>query len=118
MVSFHPHDFNFMPGIRELADIRKKLPVLFGEPPEIEITEDVSEENEALELRGLQKLQRIPGAAYPRADKNLAGKMLRKIEDTEKRHFIHFLLKPRRILGFAVQRTLRAAQRYLSASGG
>lgn len=68
MVSFHPDHFNVMLGIRELADIRKKLPVLFGEPPEIEVCEDVSKKDKALELRGLQKLQRIPGAAYLRAE--------------------------------------------------
>jgi len=68
MVSFHPDDFNVMFGVRELADVRKKLPMLFGEPPEIEVREDVSQENEALELRGLQKLERIPGAAYLRAE--------------------------------------------------
>ena len=68
VVSFHPDDFNVMLGIRELADVRQKFPMLFGEPPEIEVREDVSQEDEALELRGLQKLQRIPRAAYFRAE--------------------------------------------------
>src|SRR5262249_25378356 len=68
VVSFHPDHFNVMLGIGELADVRKKLPMLFGEPPEIEVRENVSQENEAFELRALQKLQRIPRAAYLRAE--------------------------------------------------
>jgi hypothetical protein len=63
VVSFHPHDFDLALRIRKLADIREKVPVLFLEPAEVEIAEDIAEKDQALEAGISQKLQRLGCAA-------------------------------------------------------
>src|ERR1051326_5200955 len=45
MISFNPHHFNIAFGIRQLANVAEKLPVIFGEPSEIQVGKDVAEQN-------------------------------------------------------------------------
>src|SRR5258708_37517254 len=42
VVAFHPHHFNLMPWVGELPDVSQKLPMLFSEPAEVQVTEDVA----------------------------------------------------------------------------
>ena len=49
VVALDPHDFNVALGVRELADIAEKLPVLFGQPGKVEIGEDIAKKNQPLE---------------------------------------------------------------------
>ncbi len=49
MVALDPNDFNIPLGVRELADIAEKLPVLFGQPGKVEVGEDVAKKNQPLE---------------------------------------------------------------------
>jgi hypothetical protein len=50
MVAFHPHHLDAVLGVRQLADVTEKLPVLFGQPAKIQVGEDVAEEDQAAEL--------------------------------------------------------------------
>jgi hypothetical protein len=66
MVAFHPDDFNFMPGIGELADIAEKFPVLFGQAAEVQVGKDIAQQDKPLETERLQKRQRVGCPAYIR----------------------------------------------------
>jgi len=41
MVAFHPNHLDIAPGIRELADVAKKLPVFFFQTTKVQIAENV-----------------------------------------------------------------------------
>ena len=45
MIALHPHDFDVALGIRQLADVAEKLPVVFGEAGKIKVGENVTQEN-------------------------------------------------------------------------
>ena len=67
VVSFHPDNLDAAPRIRELSYVAEKLPVLFFQPPEIQIAEYVAEENKAAEGIGFKHLQRGLSTADLRA---------------------------------------------------
>jgi hypothetical protein len=54
VISFHPDHFNVAFGIRELADVAQKLPVIFRQAGEIEIGEDIAQKDQPLESAILQ----------------------------------------------------------------
>ncbi len=43
VVTFYPHHFNLVPRIGEFPDVPQELPLLFGKPPEVQVTEDVAQ---------------------------------------------------------------------------
>ena len=45
MIAFHPYNLDIPFGIRELADVAKKLPVIFCEPGKIKVSENVAEKD-------------------------------------------------------------------------
>jgi hypothetical protein len=65
VIAFDPDDFDVALGIRELANVSQKLPVIFGEAGEIEVGEDVTEQDQALEAgfleyaRGFARVARV-----------------------------------------------------------
>ena len=65
VIAFHPHDFDVALGIRKLANIAQELPVVFGEPGEIEVGKNVAQQNEPLEAillehaRSLARMTRL-----------------------------------------------------------
>jgi len=67
VIAFHPHYFHSVLGVGKLADVAEKLPVLLGQTPEVEVGKDVTQQDQPLELDGLQKLQGIPRPADVRA---------------------------------------------------
>jgi hypothetical protein len=48
VIAFHPHDFDIALGIRQLADVAEKLPVVFGQAGEVKIGENVAQQNQPL----------------------------------------------------------------------
>src|SRR5579884_4079620 len=67
VVSLDPDNFHVAFGIRQLADVGQKVPVLFLQAPEVEVAEDIAEKNEPAEGDSLQHPDRIPGARKLRA---------------------------------------------------
>ena len=65
--TIHPDNLDAAPRIRELSYVAEKLPVLFFQPPEIQIAEYVAEENKAAEGIGFKHLQRGLSTADLRA---------------------------------------------------
>lgn len=61
VIAFHPDHFDMTLGIRQLADQAKKFPVLFGEPREIQVGEDVAQQNQAVETIFFQDKGRFAG---------------------------------------------------------
>jgi hypothetical protein len=59
VIALDPDDFNVSLGIRELADIAQKLPVVFGEPGKIEVGEDVAQQDQPLEAILLEHARRL-----------------------------------------------------------
>ncbi len=59
VVAFDPNDFNPAFWIRQLANVRKKSPVVFLQPTEIQITEDVAQENQPAEALAFQHVERV-----------------------------------------------------------
>ena len=49
VIALDPNDLNVALGIRELADVAKKLPVLLGEAGKVEIGKNVAQQNQPLE---------------------------------------------------------------------
>src|SRR5579863_3052803 len=68
VVAFDPNDFDLALGVGEFANVSKKLPVFFFEAAEIEVGENVAEQDEAIEGRGLEQAQCRLGAADFRAE--------------------------------------------------
>jgi hypothetical protein len=64
MVSFHPHHFDPVFRIGEIADITEKLPVLLGQAAEVQVGKNIAQQNQPFELERLQKVQRVSRAAY------------------------------------------------------
>src|SRR5438046_4197366 len=58
MIPLNPHHFNFSFGIRQLANVTEKFPVIFGEPSEIQIRKNITERSEehTSELQSLTNL--------------------------------------------------------------
>ncbi len=48
VIALHPNHFDLALGIRKLANISQKLPVLFCEAGEVQVGEDVAQKNEPL----------------------------------------------------------------------
>lgn len=63
MIAFHPYNFHSAFRIGKLSDVAEKLPVLFLQPAEIEVTKDVTEQNEAAKRDFLQHPESRLGAA-------------------------------------------------------
>lgn len=57
MVSLHPDHVHLPLWVRQLPDVREKVPVFPLQPPEIEVAEDVAEQDEPMETERLQQLQ-------------------------------------------------------------
>jgi hypothetical protein len=55
VVPFHPNYFFAALRIRELANIAQEVPVMFLQACEIQVTEDVAKQDEALELKRFQE---------------------------------------------------------------
>ena len=68
VIAFHPHHFDIALGIRELADVAEKLPVLFGEAGEIKVGENVTEKNQTVEDIFLEHASGFPRMARLRAE--------------------------------------------------
>src|ERR1700688_2412891 len=49
VIALDPHHLNVTLGIRELADVAEKLPVLFSEAGEIKIGKNIAQQNQPLE---------------------------------------------------------------------
>jgi hypothetical protein len=63
MVAFHPDHLHVVFGIRKLADISQKSPVLLGEAAKIEVGKNIAQKDQPPELNRLQKLKRVRGPA-------------------------------------------------------
>src|SRR5215469_15020682 len=63
VVAFHPNHFNVVLGVRKLADIAQELPVLLGQPAEVQVGKDVTQQDQPAELNRLQKLHSISSPA-------------------------------------------------------
>lgn len=50
MVPFHPDYFHIMFGVGQLADVSQKLPMLFGQPAEIQIGKHVAQQNQPTKM--------------------------------------------------------------------
>jgi len=61
VIPFHPHHLDPPLGVRQLADIGKKPPVLLLEPAEIQVAENVAQQDEPAERKPLQHFQRLGG---------------------------------------------------------
>src|ERR1700722_8041955 len=68
VIALHPDHFDMTLGIRQFADEAEELPVLFFEPSEVEVGEDVAEQNKAAVFIFLQDLQRLASATHVRAE--------------------------------------------------
>ena len=49
VISLHPYYFHFALRVGELADAREKFPVLAGQPPEVQIAEDIAQQHQSAE---------------------------------------------------------------------
>jgi hypothetical protein len=67
MIPFNPHHFNVALGIRQLADVAEKLPVIFGEPPKIQVGKNVTQQNQPPEAGFLEHPHRFLGTADVRS---------------------------------------------------
>jgi hypothetical protein len=63
VISFNPDDLNIAFGIRELADIAEKLPMVFGEAGKVKVGENVAEQDQALEAIFFQNAGGFAGVA-------------------------------------------------------
>lgn len=68
MVSLDPHDFNLPFRIRELADVRKELPVIACQPAEVKVRKNVAQQDKPSISSRFQNIQCFPGTAYPRPE--------------------------------------------------
>ena len=68
VIAFDPDHFNVALGIGKLANETEKLPVLFLQPSEIEVGENIAQQNEAAILIFPKHEQRLAGAAHVRAE--------------------------------------------------
>ncbi len=55
VITLHPDHLDLALGIREFADVRKKVPVLLFEAAEVQIAEDVPQQNQPAELDGFKQ---------------------------------------------------------------
>lgn len=54
MVSFNPDHLDAAPRIRQLSNVGEKVPVFFGQPSEVEVAEDVTEEDQPVKAQRTQ----------------------------------------------------------------
>lgn len=66
VIAFDPHNFDAAFGIRELTNASQKLPVIFGEAGEVQVGEDVTEQDQALEAGFLENASSLARAARVR----------------------------------------------------
>ena len=64
VIAFHPHDFDIAFGVRKLADVAEKLPVLFGEAGKVEVGKNIAQQDQPLKTVFLQ---------HPRGFARVAG---------------------------------------------
>src|SRR5262249_21354642 len=67
MIALDPDNLDAAFGIRKFADVRKKTPVIFLEPAEVEIAEDIAEKNKPAEAVASQHPDGIARTAEARA---------------------------------------------------
>lgn len=67
VIAFDPDHLDAAPGIGKLADVGKKAPMVFLEPSEVQVAEDVAEQDQPAEIVPSQHLDGITRAAQPRA---------------------------------------------------
>jgi hypothetical protein len=63
VITFHPHDFDIALGVGELANVAEKLPVIFGEAGEVEVSEDVAQQDQPLKTIFLENARGFAGMA-------------------------------------------------------
>ncbi len=61
VIALHPDDFNIAFGIRKLANIAEKLPVIFGEAGEVEVGENVAQQDQPLKAVFLEHASGFAG---------------------------------------------------------
>src|SRR6267378_4506665 len=59
VIAFHPYHFDIPLGIRQLADVSEKFPVLFGQASEVEVGKNVAQQDEPLEAILLKHAGRL-----------------------------------------------------------
>ena len=59
VIAFNPHNPPPVARVGELADARKKIPVLACEPCKVESTEDVAQQNQLTEVHVFQHINRL-----------------------------------------------------------
>ena len=68
MIALDPHNFDVALGIRQLADVTEKFPVIFGEASKIEVCEDIAEKYQPVEAILLQHASGFPRMARLRTE--------------------------------------------------
>lgn len=63
MIALNPDHFDATLRIRQFADVGKEAPVLFLQPGEIQVAEDVTQQHQALKMVALQHAQGVARAA-------------------------------------------------------
>src|SRR4029077_15635411 len=92
-ISFDPDDLQITLRIRELADVTEKFPVLFGQPAEIQVGEDVAQQNQPAETVLLEHASGLARAAGVRSQMHV-GKDQRIVDGR-----IHTLILARECYG-------------------
>ena len=68
VIPFYPDHRDPALRIGQLANVAEKLPVFFLKPAEIQITENIAQQNQAVKRHRLQHLQSSLGTAYFRTE--------------------------------------------------
>jgi hypothetical protein len=63
VIAFHPYDLKVALGIRKLANVTQKLPVIFGQASEVEVGKNVAQKDQPVKSIFLQHASGFPRMA-------------------------------------------------------